>query len=689
MNYSIIDIETDGLLEEQGDAPIATKIHCMSVYRVRDGVGQSFSLTSYAVMKAFLREETCLIGHNFKRYDIPVLEKFLNINLSETRVIDTLPISWYLYPARHEHGLEAWGVDLGISKPTIEDWSNLTIEEYIHRCEEDVKINTALFNLQIEYLKKLYSDAPHNIDKILNYLAFKMDCAREQEEQKWRLDIPKCKTNLSKLLEERELKIQTLSRLMPKVIKYKIVERPDTLYKKAKPLTKAEIKQGITEKPSELSERGKKWLEYLKQLNLPDYTVGPIQVPVSEEPGNPGSHAQVKEWLFSMGWKPLNVKIDKKANGEVKRIPQIANQEGNDVCESVKALYEKVPDLEAIEGLYIIKHRIGLLEGFLNNVDSNGYLKAQVKGLTNTLRFQHTTLVNLPTIPKPYWEDIRGCLITDEGYELCGSDMSSLEDNTKQHYMYFFDPNYVRQMRTPGFDPHIDIAVRAKNLSYDEGEFYKWYDKKKDGKEYSYTPTAEFNSTDNSILESKWTFEELILVPEETQTKIVKIIKPIRLKNKKGNFASVYGAGPPKLAITLGVPLDEAKNFHTAYWIRNKSVKQVSDNCIVKFVNGQMWLYNPVSQFWLSLREEKDRFSTLNQSTGVYCFDTWVKYVRCYGIKLVGQFHDEIIFRIPLGTREQYKEYLNDAIRLTNEELKLNVPLKISVDFGNTYAEIH
>jgi hypothetical protein len=59
------------------------------------------------------------------------------------------------------------------------------------------------------------------------------------------------------------------------------------------------------------------------------------------------------------------------------------------------------------------------------------------------------------------------------------SDMSGLEDNTKQHYMYYFDPEYVKQMRTPGFDPHIDISVRAKKISYDEGEFYKWYDKKK------------------------------------------------------------------------------------------------------------------------------------------------------------------------------------------------------------------
>jgi hypothetical protein len=35
-----------------------------------------------------------------------------------------------------------------------------------------------------------------------------------------------------------------------------------------------------------------------------------------------------------------------------------------------------------------------------------------------------------------------------------------------------------------------------------------------------------------------------------------------------------------------------------------------------------MWLYNPVSKFWYSAIY-KDIFSTLNQGTGVYCFDTW------------------------------------------------------------------
>ncbi len=44
--------------------------------------------------------------------------------------------------------------------------------------------------------------------------------------------------------------------------------------------------------------------------------------------------------------------------------------------------------------------------------------------------------------------------------------------------MYFFDPDYVTEMRTPGFDPHIDIGVLSGLITPDEAEFYKWYNKK-------------------------------------------------------------------------------------------------------------------------------------------------------------------------------------------------------------------
>ena len=102
-----------------------------------------------------------------------------------------------------------------------------------------------------------------------------------------------------------------------------------------------------------------------------------------------------------------------------------------------------------------------------------------------------------------------------------------------------------------------------------------------------------------------------------------------------------------------------------------------------------MWLLNPVSKFWYSLRSDKDKFSTLNQGTGVFCFDSWVSLCRRYGIKTIGQFHDEIIALVPEGNEEQTKATMEQAIENLNNNLELNVPLGVDAQFGKTYADIH
>lgn len=96
-----------------------------------------------------------------------------------------------------------------------------------------------------------------------------------------------------------------------------------------------------------------------------------------------------------------------------------------------------------------------------------------------------------------------------------------------------------------------------------------------------------------------------------------------------------------------------------------------------------------MSKFWYSLRHDKDRFSTLNQGTGVFCFDTWVKHVKSGKVPVIGQMHDEIICLVRKGKREKLTKFLHECMDKVNKELKLNRELDCSVDFGSTYAGIH
>lgn len=616
----VFDVEADGLTP--------TKIWCLTAAVYTNGKWVKKTTTDYEDMREFFSTTDVAIGHNITRWDIPNLERLLGIKI-KTKVIDTLGLSWYLYPKRINHGLEYWGEFFGVPKPKINDWEGLTIEEYIHRCEEDVEINCNLFDKQWKDLMNLYEEDKSEVWKLIDYIQFKMFTAREAEKSKWKLDVDRCSRGLATLELDKEDKVNSIKEAMPKVPKYSTVTRPAKLFKA----------------DGKLSVRGAKWKQLCKDLNLSLDREEPIKYVSGYVEPKPTSNSQIKNWLTDLGWIPETFNFIREGR-ETRKIPQIRKDiKGEKVlCNSVKKLYEKEPALELLEGLSVLTHRIGILKGFLKSVDDSGYIMAQVSGLTNTLRFKHKTIVNLPSVSKPYGDLIRGCLIAPEGYELVGSDMSSLEDRTKQHYMYEFDPDYVKEMQTDDFDPHLDLAVVAGFITEEQAQSHK------DGTE-------------------KFGME--------------------RANAKTANYACVYGAAGATVARGAGMTLEEGNLLVEKYWERNWAVKKVAEAQRVKNCLGGMWLFNPVSKFWYSLRSDKDRFSTLNQGTGVYCFDMWIQNFISNRKQLTGQMHDEVILTVKKGNREAAEELLKDAIDVTNKQLKLNRDLDVDVQFGDSYAEIH
>lgn len=580
--------------------------------------------TDYDVMRKIMLEADVLVGHNIIRFDIPVIERILDIKIpKETILVDTLALSWYLQPKRNRHNLDSYGDDFDIEKPKIDDWENLSIEEYKHRCEEDVRINTHLWNAQYSKLIRIY-ESEEEIWKFVKYLAFKMHCAQLQEKSGWKLDTEFTERSLTDLKKLREQKFQQLLEVMPRI---------PVIVKKSRPKV-------LNKKDGSLSKHGEGWYALLETRNLPPDTLEVDVVTGYEEP-NPGSVPQVKDWLFSLGWKPITFKTNKKK----KEVPQISLKEGKGLCPSVIKLFEAHPYLEALDGFTTLAHRISILEGFLETLDKNGFVQATVQGLTNTLRFQHAKpCVNLPRSNRPFAEAVRGSLIAPEGFELCGADMASLEDRLKQHFIYPLDPEYVESMNQKDFDPHLTLALMAGMMTEEE--------------------VAEYKSGNTRL-------------------------KPTRDIAKNGNYACQYGAYPPRLAITCDISLEKAKELFEGYWKLNWSIKAVAESQKVKEVDGEKWLFNPVSKFWYSLRKDNDRFSTLIQGTASYVFDLWVSLVLMKRQQLTAQFHDEIILCVKTESRDSITEYLENTINRTNEILKLNRRLDIGIQYGDRYSEIH
>jgi DNA polymerase I-like protein with 3'-5' exonuclease and polymerase domains len=612
----VFDVEANGLLDD------ATKIHCLSY--TTDGVTYD-TLFDYDGMRNLLLSQQGLIGHNIIRYDVPLLEKILGIKI-KARLFDTLPMSWVLNYNRPKHGLESFGEDFGIPKPKIDDWHNLTQDDYRHRCVEDVKINWKLWQDVLKRFMFIYKSKPE-LDKFFRYLQFKMDCAAEAERVGWRLDVGLAKDCVAKLTEQQSSKINELKGVMPRV---KIIT------KKSKPKV-------CFKKDGSPSSHGERWFALLDEHRLPRHHEGEVEVIKGWDQPNPNSNDQVKSWLFSLGWEPCTFNYIKESPTETRLVPQVRSN--GELTKSVKRLIKDNPVVSVLDGLTVIQHRLKIFEGFLE-CEYNGYVRAEIDGLTNTLRFKHKKpLVNLPAVDKPWGKEVRGCLTVPDGYTLCGADMTSLEDTTKRHYMYPYDPDYVNDMSQDGFDPHLDLALHANAVSQIEID--------------------EYNAGRNDQL------------------------KDLRKDFKVVNYSATYGVGKAKLARTTGMSEEAAQELLDAYWKRNWSVKAFIDNQKVRKINDEMWVQNPVSKFWHSLRYEKDVFSTLNQSTGAYCFDKWVAYYRTRRPNIIGQFHDESINLVRKGEEDEHSSALEWAIKKLNQNLKLNVDLGIEIQYGQRYSDVH
>ena len=610
---TVFDIETDGL--------DPTLIHVVSW---SDDGGDIQSTHNYDEMRDFFLSRETLIGHNIVRYDIPAVENILNIKVT-ARLIDTLPLAWFIDHNKHLHGLAVYGELYGVPKPEIDDWVGLSPDEYKHRCQEDVKINNRLWRDLNLKLNKLYSDASDK-DRFIDYLTFKMQCANEQETLRWKLDVEKAKAHLEEWEVLKAEKIELLADAMPKRTLTAVRNRPKVMEKK----------------DGSISSHGERWVELCREQKQPQTTQA-LTVKIGEERANPNSVAQVKEWLFSLGWEPRTFKFMRdKVTGDTRELEQI--REDGELCDSVKGLSKEEPAINLLEGLSVLTHRIGVLKGMVS-LNEDGYVQATIAGLTNTLRFRHAKpLVNLPAIDKLYGAEIRGCLTCPEGYTLCGADMTSLEDTTKRHYMKPLDPAYIEEMSKEGFDPHLDLAKHAGVITQDDID--------------------KHNSGERSL-------------------------KALRKNYKVVNYSATYGVGATTLSRSTGMAVKEAQKLLDAFWSRNWSVEKVASTVRTRELFGSMWLYNPVSRFWYSLRSEKDRFSTLNQGTGVFCFDSWVAICRKNGIKTIGQFHDEIIAIVKSGEEGTIKSTMERAIEKLNDKLNLNVPLGVDAQFGKTYADIH
>ena len=138
-NVYVADCETDGLYEK------ASKMHVFSIgWKSEDRWNIKSTNKREDVEKVLCNPNNTIVMHNGRRYDKPVLEKIFGFTITAT-IIDSLALSWWLYPTRTKEGkkfgLANFGEDYGVPKPKVED----TAWKGIGKDKEDI----------IEYYERL------------------------------------------------------------------------------------------------------------------------------------------------------------------------------------------------------------------------------------------------------------------------------------------------------------------------------------------------------------------------------------------------------------------------------------------------------------------------------------------------------------------------------------------------------
>jgi DNA polymerase-1 len=381
----IFDIETDDLN--------ATKIWCIVAQDIDTNKIYKFPPDKLEEGYKFLQSAEQLIGHNVLGFDIPMVEKFGNIKLTDN-VVDTLVLSRLFNPTREGgHSLDNWGYRLSYRKIEFEDYQNYSTE-MLNYCVRDVQLNTLVYKrLQIESkgFSKESVDLEHQVAKIMN----------QQEINGFSFDSKSATLLLAQLRE----RLQSVEDEVHKTFKPRLVD--DRI---VKPYIK---------KDGSLSKRGLTDDEYNTCLTNNDFEPFMRR---KLEPFNLGSRKQIGEYLIEMGWKPERFTPTNQPIVDEKTLSQITH----------------IHEAGLIAEFLLLQKRIAQIDSWIEAVSEDNRVHGFVipnGTITGRMTHRNPNMAQVPSLASPYGEECRACWVVDEGYKLVGIDASGLEIRMLAHYM--------------------------------------------------------------------------------------------------------------------------------------------------------------------------------------------------------------------------------------------------------------
>jgi len=431
----VFDIETDGIEATKVWCIVAQDVDTKKVYKWRPDDLQSGL--------AFLQQADALIGHNIIGYDIAVLNQLYDIDLYQNKKIyDTWIMSQVLnYKRGHKHGLAGWGEHLNYSKLEFNEWDKFS-EEMLTYCVRDVELNTKVY----EILMKEFKDQSAKKPLIAAGLRAEHDAALFEAKVRmkgWLFDVEAA----NKLHKEMCIEMEAIeSRVHPKLPEMTIyVDKQPKLAKYTKKgdftaVTRRLLTEYLGYEPEvdDWDPQQEFQRSYTTQVTL-------------------GNMEEVKEYLFSIGWKPDDWNYKKQGFEFIKTSPKLTTT-------SLELLGDVGRD---IDRYYTTRSRRSILEGWLKACKGNRlHGRMWVIG-TPTFRARHEVITNLPSVDAAWGKEMRSLFICEEGYKVVGADSAGNQMRALCHYIG--DEDFTKEVISG--DIH---SYNANILGSSRGDAKRW-----------------------------------------------------------------------------------------------------------------------------------------------------------------------------------------------------------------------
>ena len=468
MSRVIFDAEANGYLEE------ATE--CWCICTINPDTGERYSFVHASAVHTVQCNGTVAdgikyidqfdeqIAHNGIGYDWPLFKKLFDYEYKGLKT-DSLLVSKLAEFDRRippgckdgPHSVDAWGIRFQYPKPKHEEWDRFSPEMLV-RCQTDVEIQWRLWAYCLEQMNRAGNWdfavwLEHEFAKII----------QRQNHRGWNFAVEKAQHYVNFLGQYmEELHAVVAPHLPTVVIQQGELKKP--LMKSGAWAKAVRVWAGNLWPGKEVIQDGEDYIRI--DRNTYRWSIGGPFSRVDFQPLNIGSDKQLKEWLLTIGWRPLEWNVSKKTH-EVTG-PKLTE-------ESLDSLTVGVGP--QIAQWLKCKHRKSMIEGFLKKVRIDGTLECPSNPLgTPTGRQTHKTVVNIPGEEAYFGKELRDLFIARPGYVVVGGDSASCQARALCHYMQDdrFTDSVINGKKEDGTDLHsfnmrmTGVANRklAKNFFY-------------------------------------------------------------------------------------------------------------------------------------------------------------------------------------------------------------------------------